>query len=209
MILGKGLPTEKDIGMTIQQFYEKKEQLRERLIADSKRLGNTTTTTTITTTTTTTTNTTIIGINEKTLHSIYTGIDEVKNEKTGLNERSLPFTQFKKRMIDLGYILADIPDSDLVVLDEDNSGSISDLEFIKFFKEGIAFTETSEDRPPPVPPVDDLLFKVDDNAGEVNVHVTTARELRKATTWFSNQGLASNDPNTNPDNIEAITKPRY
>ena len=39
MILGKGLPTEKDIGMTKQQFYEKKEQLRERLIADYKRLG--------------------------------------------------------------------------------------------------------------------------------------------------------------------------
>jgi len=112
-------------------------------------------------------------------------------------------------MIDLGYILADIPDSDLVVLDEDNSGSISEKEFVDFFNEGMKFVDSSDIGPPPVPPVDDLLFKVDDNAGEVNVLVTTARELRKATTWFSNQGLVSNDPNSNPDNIEAITKPRY
>jgi len=112
-------------------------------------------------------------------------------------------------MIDLGYILADIPDSDLVVLDEDNSGSISDKELLQFFKDGMSFTETKEDNPPPIPPVDDLLFKVDDVAGDVHVHLTTARELRKATTWFNSQGAIADGPVSNPDSVDAITKPRY
>ena len=144
------------------------------------------------------------GINEKTLGSIFTGIEE--NDQS---DKVLPFTQFKKRMIDLGYILADIPDSDLVVLDEDNSGSISEKELLKFFKEGMSFTETNEENPPPIPPVDDLLFKVDDVAGDVHVHLSTARELRKATTWFNSQGAIADGPVSNPDSVDAITKPRY
>ena len=40
MVLGKGTDKEHPLAMTKQQFYEKKEQLRERLITDSKRLGS-------------------------------------------------------------------------------------------------------------------------------------------------------------------------
>jgi len=40
MVLGKGTDKEEKLTMTVQQFYEKKEQLRERLVTDSKRLGS-------------------------------------------------------------------------------------------------------------------------------------------------------------------------
>jgi len=40
MVLGKGTEKRDVLQMTIQQFYEKKEQLRERLVTDSKRLGS-------------------------------------------------------------------------------------------------------------------------------------------------------------------------
>jgi hypothetical protein len=40
MTLAKGTKKEHVLSMTIQQFYEKKEQLRERLVTDSKRLGS-------------------------------------------------------------------------------------------------------------------------------------------------------------------------
>lgn len=50
-------------------------------------------------------------------------------------ELSVP--DFKKRLMDLGFNLADFPDEDLIVLDGDASGKISKGEFSDFMKKGL------------------------------------------------------------------------
>ena len=45
-------------------------------------------------------------------------------------------TALKSRLASLGFSLADLPDEDLVVLDEDNSGEIEVQEFKAFLEDG-------------------------------------------------------------------------
>ena len=75
-------------GMTTSQFLEKKERLRERLLAETTRLG-------------------------LSLPKFETSL-----EKGG--EFTYPI--FKRKMLDMGFSLVDLPDDDLKVLDIDLGG---------------------------------------------------------------------------------------
>jgi hypothetical protein len=143
--------TPKELKMSVSQFYEKKESLRERLTSECKRLN----------------------LIPQTISSIFSG------------GNTLAVPTFKRRMVDLGFNLADFPDDDLVVLDEDNSGSISREELLSFLKTGIAFVEGSDIPEPQQPPIDDLLFKAADMEGILSINVVSGRRLREATTWIS------------------------
>ena len=138
--------------MSIGQYYDKKEKLRERIVNEAKRLN----------------------LSAKNLEFKFIDCKE-----------KLTLSVFKRRMMDLGFMLTDFPDDDLVVLDADNDGTISHTEFIEFFKEGLKFNEIGTIAPPPEPPVDDLLFKPIDLAGELSVHIYGARGLKETTTWFN------------------------
>lgn len=138
--------------MSIGQYYDKKEKLRERIVNEAKRLN----------------------LSAKNLELKFIDCKE-----------KLTLSVFKRRMMDLGFMLTDFPDDDLVVLDADNDGKISHTEFIEFFKEGLKFNEIGTIAPPPEPPVDDLLFKPIDLAGELSVHIYGARGLKETTTWFN------------------------
>jgi Ca2+-binding EF-hand superfamily protein len=143
----------KTLLMSKSQFYEKKEQLREKLTNEAKRLN----------------------ISLDTLRSVFTDMN---------SDLGLKFSEFKRRLMGLGFSLADLADDDLIVLDEDNSGTVSPDEFIDFVKDGLDFIDPKGLPPPPEEPVDDLLYKATDLAGEIHAHVYCARELRQSVTWF-------------------------
>jgi hypothetical protein len=92
----------------------------------------------------------------------------------------IPRTTFKRRLVEFGFSLADFPDEDFIVLDEDNNGTINATEFLTFF--GTVF-EAAEVAPPDPPP-DDLVFQPIDIAGQLCVSVVGAKALRKAAAWF-------------------------
>ena len=71
----------------------------------------------------------------------------------------------------LYFLPADLPDDDLVVLDEDNNGVISASEFLSFFEKGMKFATSDDMPPPPPPPIDDLLYKAADLEGMLTVKV--------------------------------------
>jgi hypothetical protein len=152
MIVGSKEETKVALKMSVGQYYDRKEQLRERIVAEAKRLN----------------------LSATQLEATFCDCKE-----------KLTLSAFKRRMMDMGFMLTDFPDADLVVLDADNDGTISHKEFIDFFKEGLKFTEVGAVAPPPEPPVDDLLYKAVDLAGELTVTVNGARALREATTWYN------------------------
>lgn len=134
----------KELKMSVGQFYEKKESLRERFTLESKRLN----------------------INMQSISSIFSG------------GNALPVSTFKRRMVDLGFNLADFPDDDLLVLDEDNSGSISREELLSFLKTGITLMDGSDMPEPPPPPIDDMLFKAADMEGIFEIEIVSGRQIR-------------------------------
>eukprot|EP01038_Epipyxis_sp_PR26KG_P009214 gene9214-12425_t len=141
--------------MSTAQFYEKKELLREKLVSEAERLNIT-----------------------------HSKLQKIFDEKQG-NDETMSRSVFKRRMMDLGFNLADFPDDDLVVLDENNDGTISSKEFLAFMSEGVNFSEPANIGPPPATPVDDLLFKPSDISGELVIKVKGARNLREPVTWFN------------------------
>jgi hypothetical protein len=158
MIVGSKEETKVALKMSVGQYYDRKEQLRERIVSEAKRLNLSAT--------------------------------QLEAKFCDCREK-LALSAFKRRMMDMGFMLTDFPDSDLVVLDADNDGTISHKEFLDFFREGLSFAESSSVAPVPEPPVDDLLYKAVDLAGELTVHVDGARALREATTWFNSTAKAA------------------
>lgn len=152
MILGSKEDTKVALKMSVGQYYDKKEQLRERIVTEAVRLN----------------------LSAAQLEAKFCDCKD-----------KLSLSAFKRRMMDMGFMLTDFPDDDLVVLDADNDGTISHKEFIEFFREGLKFNEAGTIAPPPEPPVDDLLYKTVDLSGELSVNVLGARCLREATTWFN------------------------
>ena len=156
---------EKVAPLSLTQYYEKKEQLRERMVNECKRLK-------------------LTGLS---LGTAFAGFKELQLQK------------FKRRIIDLGFSLADFPDEDLKLLSQVPANSqlekvseelltVSIDDFISFVSDGIE----PKDFPlaPPPPPVDDILYKAVDLEGDVTVKLISGRDLRKVSTWFS-QGQES------------------
>ena len=152
MVVGAKEESKVALKMSVGQYYDKKEQLRERVVSEAQRLN--------------------------------LSAAQLEQKFSDCTEK-LTLAAFKRRMMAMGFMLTDFPDDDLVVLDADNDGTISHKEFIDFFREGLRFNEVSTVAPPPEPPVDDLLYKAVDLAGELTVTVACARQLRQATTWFN------------------------
>lgn len=151
MVVGSG-PSAEPLKMSVSQYYERKEALRERIVSEAQRLN--------------------LSINQ--LHAIF------KDCKDKMSRSA-----FKRRMMEVGFMLTDFPDDDLVVLDKDNDGSVSPQEFIDFYQEGLKFNDVTIAGPVPEKPVDDLLLKSIDLSGELNVKVMGARGVREGTSWFS------------------------
>eukprot|EP01041_Mallomonas_annulata_P003480 gene3480-6926_t len=146
--------------MTQVQFNEKKESIREKIVNEAKKLGIT-------------------------LDKMVRLFPE-SDMKNGVSGGVLVRSAFKRRMMDIGFSLADFPDQDFDVLDENSDGTISTQEFLNFFKEGLQFEDTKDMPPVPEPPVDDLLFEPVDLEGVLTVKVFEGRGLKKVNTWFSN-----------------------
>ena len=142
----------KQIHLTNKQFYEKVEEVRER-----------------------------IQIEAKNLNLISNDLLRIFPENSA-SDSKISRTDFKRKLIQLGFSLAEFPDEDFIVLDEDNNGYISRDEFMEFFN-----VEYQIDLPDQKiePPPDDLLFQAVDLAGQLSVNVNIAKGLRKASTWFT------------------------
>lgn len=149
---------EKVLSISKAQFYEKAEQLRSRFVLEAKRLG----------------------VSLAQVKSIFASDRDV----SGKDMKRSTYSQFKRRLMDIGFSLTDLPDEDLVVLDIDNSGSISPNEFLDFFELGLSFDEGVNMPIPPPPPVDDLLFKAADLEGVLRVNVIAGRAMRQPAAWF-------------------------
>lgn len=108
------------------------------------------------------------------------GLDVLQRTFAGKNNTDNS-TTFKRKLMDLNYNLADFPDDDFNLISSAN-GVISSEKFIEFFKEGLSLAV--QPVAPPAP-VDDLVFTPIDIAGELTVIVGNARNIRKASTWFS------------------------
>lgn len=176
--------------MSVSQFYERKEALRERIISEASRLN--------------------LSVNQ--LQAIFKDCKERMSRSA-----------FKRRMMEVGFMLTDFPDDDLVVLDKDNDGTISPQEFMSFYEEGLHFNDPTVAGPPPEAPVDDLLLKSIDLSGQLTVKVFSARDVRQAATWFAVEqptnttrpGLIKYDPveakavrlKANKDRLHPVTKP--
>ena len=141
----------KQLHLTTAQFYEKTEEVRDRLLMEAKRLG--------------------------------VGLPDM--QRMFLHDKSIPRTAFKRRLVEMGFSLADFPDDDFVVLDENNDGSISKDEFIHFFRQGVEMNDPTNVLPPPAPPPDDLVFQPIDLAGVLTVIVNGAKGLRRGAAWFA------------------------
>lgn len=149
--------------MSQAQYFDKKESLRERICAEAKRLG----------------------MSPDQLAAIF---NDLPQDGDGAK---MSRADFKRRMVDMGFMLTDFPDDDLVVLDADNDGTITPAEFVQFVREGQKFADTSNVAgPPPAAPVDDLLLKPPSLAGELTVTFTNGRNLRPATTWFNSKTVS-------------------
>lgn len=154
----------KQLHLTTSQFYEKTEEVRERILNEAKRLG--------------------IGLQDM--------------NRMFRNDTSIPRTAFKRRLVEMGFSLADFPDDDFVVLDENNDGSISAEEFIQFFKEGVEMNDPTNEPPPPVPAPDDLVFQPIDLAGVLTVIVNGAKGLRRGAAWFAPASTAEGTEGETP-----------
>lgn len=165
-----------ELSMSRAQYFEKKEQLREKLVTESKRLK----------------------ITLSALEAIFNDFSASKGGRSSETPDAtggLTKASFKRRLMDIGFNLADFPDEDLIVLDADNSGTISPQEFLAFFKEGLEFLDpnslTNIGGGMPTAPVDDLMFQTIDMEGVLSVKVRSARDLRAPVTWFDKQNATS------------------
>lgn len=149
MTIGNG-ESKKTLPLTVDQFYEKKEILREKIISEAKRLG--------------------LSLD------MITGVFSGKENLNG--------SEFKRKMRDLGFSLVDFRDEDIMVLDENEDGTISCKEFLNFVKKGFLHDDSTLLLKPPLQPVDDLLYKATDLEGVVTVSISSARGLREPVTWF-------------------------
>jgi hypothetical protein len=121
----------KCLSISKAQFFEKAEQLRDRFVTEAKKLG----------------------VSAATIKNLF-----VADKKTPTGgDREPTYAEFKRRLMDIGFSLTDLPDEDLLVLDKDNNGSISPDEFLEFFKLGVSFEDGESGLTPPTPPVDDLV----------------------------------------------------
>jgi len=163
--------TKTTLPMSVGQFYDKKERLRERIMSEAQRLN--------------------ISWNNLSNRFGYNS-NSIGNQPKFSNESDakISISTFKRRMVDMGFMLTDFPDSDLAVLDPDEKSNIDTEKFLMYYKKGLEFGELDVIGPPPEPPVDDLLFKAPDLSGDLTVHVTTARFLRNATTWFNSKAVS-------------------
>ncbi len=181
----------KTLSISKSQFYEKAEQLRDRFVSESKRLG----------------------VSVSQMKGLFSA-DKKRGNKvldaTGGTVVTVTFapcsySEFKRRLMDIGFSLTDLPDEDLVVLDGDNSGTIDPDEFLSFFEQGLAFHESENMPTPPPPPVDDLMYKAADLEGVLKVKVNSGRALRQPVAWFSH--TSDSDENvTNPASVSAKMK---
>ena len=165
----------KALSISKAQFYEKAEQLRDRFVQEAQRLS----------------------VSLGGIKSLFSG-DIDKNGKTV----DLSYSEFKRRLMNAGFSLTDLPDEDLVVLDLDNSGTISPEEFVEFFKLGLSFQEAENMPTPPPPPVDDLLFKAADLEGILNCKVHVGRAIREASSWFAKSELEEAEFDASPGSSE-------
>jgi hypothetical protein len=153
--------------LTNIQFYEKVEEVRERIQNEAKNLN-------------------------LTVHDLIRifpdhggggGKAMSSSSSSSSSDISISRTAFKRKLIELGFSLADFPDEDFIVLDEDNNGVISRKEFIDFFQIQYDIDDPNDQKIEP--PADDLLFQPSDIAGQLSINVNLAKGLRKASTWFT------------------------
>lgn len=162
------------------QFYEKAEQLRERFVKEAKKLG----------------------VSVSNIKNLF-----VADQKPDGAETEPTYAEFKRRLMDIGFSLTDLPDEDLLVLDKDNSGTISPEEFIEFFKLGLSFDEGESSLTPPTPPVDDLVYKAADLEGVLSVKVLSGKNLRKPAAWFE-KAEASSEADSDGTEVSSSLKKR-
>ena len=94
------------------------------------------------------------------------------------DEKGIPKSILKRRLMDVGFNLTDIPDDDLSVLDQDDSGLISAEEFVAFFKLGLHLNDPKRLAAiPPSDPVDDLLYQTADLNGILTANIIQAKAL--------------------------------
>jgi len=158
----------KKVHLTKAQFFEKTEAVREKLIGEMSRLGK----------------------NLDDIAHIFYGQKDVSKSTTDLSatggvHKGVPRTEFKRRLMEMGFSLADFPDEDFIVLDENNDGSIDGDEFTAFLKEGLDLNAPGKNPTPLEDPIDDLVFQPTDLEGELSVVVSHAKSLRKASSWFA------------------------
>jgi hypothetical protein len=155
------------------QFFEKKEKLREMVLSEMKRLS-------------------------LTLSKLATALGgKLGGDNT--HEVGIPYPSFKRKMLDLGFSLIDLPDENLEVLDLDQDKTISPSEFLAFVKEGLGHEEHAEKSlVPPPPPVDDLLFVSAEEEGLLTVVVRSGKDLRKPSTWLSKKSSTVSEGDETP-----------
>ena len=206
MVLGGGTPSgdqeapPQAIAMTRAQYFEKKELLREKIVSEAKRLKVTYSTLESTFNDYTSAaggsaggggdsgptapNSPVRGAKVSFATSPSKATSGPVVDDTG----GLTKAAFKRRLMDIGFNLADFPDDDLIVLDADNSGTISPQEFLDFFKQGCQFVDSSTlhnmGGGVPVAPVDDLMYQSIDLEGVLTVKVKSVNDLRTPVTWF-------------------------
>jgi hypothetical protein len=157
----------KEIHLTNKQYYEKVEEVRERIQLEAQHLHLTT--------------------------ADLARIFPETSPGSG-SESKISRTEFKRKLLQLGFSLSEFPDEDFIVLDADNNGFISKVEFLEFFSQKYEVSETGAGTSTGTststdqmiePPPDDLLYQAIDLAGQLSVHVNIAKGLRKASTWFT------------------------
>ena len=180
----------KKIHLTKAQFYEKTEAVREKLVGEMQRL-------------------------KKTVADV-SRIFYEQNDKGGQNKadqgtqgsgKGIPRTEFKRRLMELGFSLADFPDEDFIVLDENNDGGIDGAEFTAFLQDGLDLNEPGNNPTPVEEPVDDLVFQPTDLEGELRVKVSHANSLRKASSWFAPEMKAGGSSTTADDKENSARLP--
>jgi Ca2+-binding EF-hand superfamily protein len=168
---GKEMGKTKQLSMTVAQFYERKEELRSKMVSEMIRLG----------------------YSQRSVQSVFESdfpdVGEARaspSTDAKVHKKPLRFDDFKRKLVEKGFSLADFPTDDFIVLDEDNNGEIEYEELMKFLDEGFEFARGTNIAKAPPPPVDDTLYKSVNLEGQLTVAINRARDLRKAKTWFSN-----------------------
>lgn len=161
MVVGTTEETKEVLKMTKVQFFDKQEQFRDLIIREMKRL-----------------NMTFSHILQS-----FSSLVESKDNKF-IDKEQLSRVNFKRKLIDLGFVLTEIPEDDLIVLDIENKGTISPSFFLEFTQKGLEIEEKSSVSKAPEPPPDDIIYKAIDTSGELYVNVPLARNLRDLNSWF-------------------------